>query len=70
MLNHPGHAPYHMDFFEIFASGRYHRDMEIQKILALTPSGSDFTAFLKDDKLMKEGEPGQILHFLDNFCLK
>ena len=33
MLNHPGH-PYLIDFLEIFASGRYHRNMKILKILA------------------------------------
>ena len=26
--------PYSMDFFEIFNSGRYHRDMEVLKMLA------------------------------------
>ena len=27
-------SPYLIDFLEIFTSGRYHRDMEILKILA------------------------------------
>ena len=45
-----------MDFLEIFTSGRYHRHI---KILPLTPSSSEFMAFLKNDKLILiEGETG------------
>ena len=44
-----------MDFLEIFTSGKYHRDMKILKILASNSSGSEFMAFLKNDKLMMIG---------------
>ena len=50
-----------MDFVEI-GSGRYHRNMKILKII--TPSGSEFMAFSKNDKLMMIGGGGQTLHFL------
>ena len=60
----------HGTFFEIFASGRYHRDMKILKIKPLTPTGSELMAFLKNDNLMIiEGWPNTTF-FLDNFCLK
>ena len=42
---------YHMVFLEIFTVGKYHRDMAILKILASnSPSGSEFMAFLTNDK--------------------
>ena len=47
---------YLMDFLEIFTSGIYDRDV---KTLPLTPSNSQFMAFLKNDKLIvKEGGTG------------
>ena len=65
MLNHAGHVTLtSWIFFQIFTSGRSHRDMKILKILASNPKGSDFMAFLKTDKLMTEERLGQIQHFL------
>ena len=37
-------------FFEIFTSGRYHRDMKALKILAFNSSISEFMAFFKNGK--------------------
>ena len=41
-----------MDFLEIFASGSYHSDIKILKILA---SHSEFMAFLENYKLILIG---------------
>ena len=55
MLNHLGHVTLTLwTFFEIFTSDRYHRDMKVP----LTPSGSVFMSFLKNDKLMIGGSLG------------
>ena len=54
-----------MDIFEIFTSGRYHRDMKILKILASNSKRFRFYGIFK--KLMIEEGPAE---FLDNFCLK
>ena len=53
-----------MDFREIFASGRYHREMKIMKILASTPSGSEIMAFLKNDQIDDGIAGGQTQQFL------
>ena len=66
MLNHPGHVILTLIFFffEIFTSGRYHRDMTILKILASNSKWFRFYGILKNDKLVIGGSPGKILHFL------
>ena len=58
-----------MDFLQIFTSGSYYRDMKFLKI-PLTPSGSEFMAFLKSDKLMMIERTAKYYIFLDTFCLK
>ena len=40
-----------MDFFEIFTSGRYHRDMKILKILASKPKGFRVSGIFKQLKI-------------------
>ena len=59
-----------MDFLKTFTSGRYQRDIKILKILASNSSGSEFMAFLKNDKLMMIGGGGQIQHFFRKLLLK
>ena len=71
MLGHPGAChPHLVDFLEIFTIGRYHKDMKILKILALTPSGPEFMGFWKTGKLMMIEGVAKYYIFLDNFCLK
>ena len=60
MLNHP----YLVDFFEIFSNRKYHRDMKFQKILASNSKRFRFYGIFKKGKMMIEGGPGQLLHFL------
>ena len=59
-----------MDFLEILTSSRKHRYMEILKNYPLTPSDSEFVAFLKNYKLMMIGEDRQIQQFLRWLLLK
>ena len=46
MLNRPGYITL-MDFFEIFTSGRYHRDMKNLKILASNSKRFRFSGISK-----------------------
>ena len=59
-----------MDSLEIFARGRYHRDMKILKYEPLTPSGLGFMEFLKNDKLMMIEGVAKYYILFDNFSLK
>ena len=60
MLN----QPYLIDFFEIFSNRKYRKDMKILKILASNSKRFRFYGIFKKDKMMIEGGPGQLLHFL------
>ena len=60
-----------MDFFEIFISGRYHRDMKILKILASNSKRFRVYGIFKHDKFMMiEGGAAKYYILFDNFCLK
>ena len=71
ILNHPGHATLTTWIFlkflpvvgiiEIWKSWKYY---------PLTPRGSEFMAFSKNDKLMMIVGAAKYKNFLDNFCLK
>ena len=71
MLNHPGHVPLTSWIFKNFlpVAGNI-QICKPWKYWPLTPSGSEFMVFLKNDKLMMIGEPPSCNNFLNNFCLK
>ena len=65
MVNHPGHVTLtSWIFFEIFTSGRYHRDMNILKILLSNSKWLRFYGIFKKRQIDDTGRPGEILHFL------
>ena len=65
MLNHPGKVTLTLWIVLKFLPVKGIIEIrKSRKYYPLTSSGSDFMAFLKNDKLMIEGSPGQILHFL------
>ena len=72
MLNHPEHVTLNSFFFLKFLP--VVGIIEIQKswkYQPLTPSGSDFMASLKNEKLMiKRGGTARYYIFLNKFCLK
>ena len=59
-----------MDFLEIFASGRYHRDMKVLKILASNFKWFKFMAFLRNYKLMMISGDPQTKQFLRELLVK
>ena len=61
-----------MEFFEIFTSARYHRDMKILKILASNSKRFTFYGIFKTWQIDRRGraDPPKYYIFLDNFCLK
>ena len=65
MLNHPGHVtPTPWIFFEIFTSGRYHRDVNILKKLASSSRRFIFYGIPTKWQIDDRGRSGQILQFL------
>ena len=58
-----------MDFFEIFTSSRYHRDMKALKILAPNSNISEFMVLLINGKLVCLGWHFKYYFFFDN-CFK
>ena len=62
--------PYLMDFFGVFTSGRYHRDMKIVKMLAPNSKQFRFSGIFKKWQNDDRGGRGKYYIFLDNYCLK
>ena len=57
MLNHPGHVTLTLYFFKISTSGRYHRDLNIPKILASNSKRFRFYVIFKRWQIDDRGKP-------------